>query len=790
MSTLSDRNNNPLNIRTSGDDWKGASGSNAGFVKFNNPEYGVRAGALNLYASQEKHGNNSVRDIITRWAPPSENDTEAYVQRVSNDLGVSPDDNLGSLRDNPDVTTDLLSSMAKHEGATVGSDGKYTQDVIENGVAMANGKPASEVDFANQNTDFAAAGFTPEADSSSDAIKTTEANEIKKIGRAEQQLTSGTNWMSTVDSPTYRWTLYIVNNEIWNDPNLIGDNDSSLTNNKAFIIAKQGVDSEFSVDNFMSLAAMTPGQKHGNATPGIIQFDLFENLGFSFIDKILSAGKQLGKPSNLYSQNFLLKLEFLGRNQVNNRSVKFPGVYLYPVKFNQIRSTTGPEGTRYNIIAWSALKHAQTEGVTDSDITVSAITTIGDFIKGLEKEYNDGITDLMAPSPPAPYTPPPKEIKIVFDTSAYYRGGSTQNDLRDFNLESKPFGSTADASSSTRYSQDGPGSEGKNIYTIERETNIAMAIQKTIENNCYAWDKWVDEAHKKNMVPHIVVESRTEYPPHTKKSNYGHVEPTLVIYTIKISINKTTYQASLADGDEALSDQTKQVKRFKTLGIEKSYSFMYTGLNTEVINYQIDIQNLYFVLDEPGAGLYVNGTDAEGKQQFAPTTITDSIFLSDIKQAGGSETYFNQVVGGVAKNESGEGQQSNEINTSAQSTIARRMQKMAKREYDAINFTMEIKGDPHWMGNMQAIVKGKLETPDYAKQDALITFIQFNPNADRLLTEQIKGEVDPISTGVYKLTTVESRFQGGRFTQTLNGYKDVNSNTSLLINQILELSGD
>ena len=185
MSTLSDRNNNPLNIRTSGDDWKGASGSNAGFVKFNNPEYGVRAGALNLYASQEKHGNNSVRDIITRWAPPSENDTEAYVQRVSNDLGVSPDDNLGSLRDNPDVTTDLLSSMAKHEGATVGSDGKYTQDVIENGVAMANGKPASEVDFANQNTDFAAAGFTPEADSSSDAIKTTEANEIKKIGRAD-----------------------------------------------------------------------------------------------------------------------------------------------------------------------------------------------------------------------------------------------------------------------------------------------------------------------------------------------------------------------------------------------------------------------------------------------------------------------------------------------------------------------------------------------------------------------------------------------------------------------------
>ena len=102
---------------------------------------------------------------------------------------------------------------------------------------------------------------------------------------------------------------------------------------------------------------------------------------------------------------------------------------------------------------------------------------------------------------------------------------------------------------------------------------------------------------------------------------------------------------------------------------------------------------------------------------------------------------------------------------------------------------MEIKGDPHWMGNMQAVIKGKLASIDHAKQDALITFLQFNPNANKLLEEQIKGEIDPISTGVYKLISIESRFHGGRFTQTLNGFKDVNSNTALLLPRILELSG-
>ena len=90
---------------------------------------------------------------------------------------------------------------------------------------------------------------------------------------------------------------------------------------------------------------------------------------------------------------------------------------------------------------------------------------------------------------------------------------------------------------------------------------------------------------------------------------------------------------------------------------------------------------------------------------------------------------------------------------------------------------------------MQAIIKGKLETPDYSKRDALISFVQWNPNVDKLLTEQIKGQLDVISSGVYKLTSIESKFQGGKFTQTLKGYKDVTTNTALVLGRLIELSG-
>lgn len=795
----SDRNNNPLNIRESNDNWQGAGKPDGGFETFSNPEYGVRASAKNLYTSQEKHGNNSVSDIITRWAPPSENDTEAYIQGVSDDLGVSPDADLGSLRDNPQLTADLIKSMADMEGASTGANGKYTDEVIASGVAMANGKSESEITFAEQPTDFDDSQYGYEQASGVDELYTenVEVADVQKtIDLTQLDNTVTPNWLSTVDSPTYRWTLYLVNNTIWDNPNLIGNDDAALNNSQAFIIAKQGAESEFSVDNFLSLARITPGQRHGNTTPGVIQFDLFESLGFTFMDKVLTAGKALGKPANLYSQNFILKLEFLGRDPVTSASVPFPGVFLYPVKFNQIRSTTGPEGTRYNIIAWSNLKHAQTESVTHTDVTVENFTTIQEYASAVETSVNQSEIDAMSVEAKQLSLIPPRQIKIIFDPNSAL--GQPRDDdrkidgnhLRSFNLAVKAWAGTTDTASSNRTGAN-PHDADTNVTTIERETGIGPQLAQDIKNNCPAWDEWVLEATKYGYTPNIVVDPVISYPEIKQNHQfYGNVEPVLITYIIKINMNRTTFPGSISEGNENLVDPEYQVNRFKTLAIEKSYSYLYTGVNTEVINFQLDVQNLFFVIDQPGSGTFVAGRTSEGKQQFSPAEISDSLFLSDIKQSSVELGYFNPVLGGVAKADSGPEAQVNEYTYSTNSAVARRLQDMAKREYDSLNFTMEIKGDPHWMGNMQATILGKLKTPDYSVQDGLITFLQFNPNADKLLQEQVKGEIDPISTGVYKLTSVESRFQNGRFTQQLNGIKDVNSNTALLLPKIIELSGE
>lgn len=88
------------------------TGGPTGFAKFDTPEAGMAAADANL-AGYAKHGINTLSDAISRWAPPSENDTAAYIARVAKDTGIDPNAKL-NLSD-PAVRRQMLTSMAKVE---------------------------------------------------------------------------------------------------------------------------------------------------------------------------------------------------------------------------------------------------------------------------------------------------------------------------------------------------------------------------------------------------------------------------------------------------------------------------------------------------------------------------------------------------------------------------------------------------------------------------------------------------------------------------------------------------
>lgn len=78
------RNNNPLNIRR-GSNWLGLSKhqTDPSFCQFDSITYGLRAGLIIIRTYMHRYNLNTIHGIVSRWAPPSENDTDAYMKSVS-----------------------------------------------------------------------------------------------------------------------------------------------------------------------------------------------------------------------------------------------------------------------------------------------------------------------------------------------------------------------------------------------------------------------------------------------------------------------------------------------------------------------------------------------------------------------------------------------------------------------------------------------------------------------------------------------------------------------------------
>ena len=115
------RNNNPLNIRRTGDQWRGLRQrqDDPAFCQFTTMAYGWRAALLLLTRTYYRNYRlSTIRAIVSRWAPPSENDTETYIRRVSDYTGYPDNMPLGVPCDHPDRWMQLALAMARVECGT------------------------------------------------------------------------------------------------------------------------------------------------------------------------------------------------------------------------------------------------------------------------------------------------------------------------------------------------------------------------------------------------------------------------------------------------------------------------------------------------------------------------------------------------------------------------------------------------------------------------------------------------------------------------------------------------
>ena len=116
-SPMGMRYNNPGNLRPGGRE-----------AHYPTMQAGVLAALNNLIAYQHLHGLHTIRGIITRWSPPSENDTAAYIQYVSSHTGIGPDQWISAT----DARTayNILMAIFANENAGQTPDASLVHSVV------------------------------------------------------------------------------------------------------------------------------------------------------------------------------------------------------------------------------------------------------------------------------------------------------------------------------------------------------------------------------------------------------------------------------------------------------------------------------------------------------------------------------------------------------------------------------------------------------------------------------------------------------------------------------------
>lgn len=136
------RNRNPGNIDFNPrNDWQGQIGKEPGgrFAIFDTPENGIRALGKLLINYRGKDGMpgvggkgiDTVLETISRWAPSSENDTQAYASAVAKRLDVRPTDPINIKE--PATLRGIVVGIIVHENG----DNPYPDLVIDEGVRRA-----------------------------------------------------------------------------------------------------------------------------------------------------------------------------------------------------------------------------------------------------------------------------------------------------------------------------------------------------------------------------------------------------------------------------------------------------------------------------------------------------------------------------------------------------------------------------------------------------------------------------------------------------------------------------
>ena len=612
------------------------------------------------------------------------------------------------------------------------------------------------------------------------------------------------NWCSTVDSPTYKLTWYIVSNKVFNNPKLLDNIPDKYTNNatdnmavsksEAVVIAASGETSEYSLENLVLQSRISPGSSTGNTTTGAFQFDIYEPGGFLLMNRILSLSHAFNF-GNIQSAKYVLKVQFVGRTVESSTPIAFPGTFYYPMMLSTINASSGPEGSQYNIVAANVHKIAVAASKIVTDIKVTNVKNVQSLLDNLETALNAHEKNIRKLQVTESDLVNSKYWKIKVDpTFEKYLSKYVKPSQVDMpGTGHKASGWTADSAQYILH---------KNQNVVTYLTNILTKQVPEFYNNFQA----TGSANKKNTgeinntlsgegnrASEISATYSNEFIKITPSVNYtDEIDPYTntnqeeVVLTIALHTSHTNPQTDVKKQQEATIKASYQSRRFELLPIYKAYNFLFSGSNSEVLDFNLNFNQMFYLTRDPSEGVNLPNSDNENAGNAgAVTKVTKTVYvpkyLSNTTISSATAiTQLENIAYVIKVPESTSQSNADEPNA----VVAVDQAEINAASHDFIMFDITIKGDPYWLGTPgSSVTAAKGSTLiDSLDEDSLIAFINYLPDNGK---SNGARQLDIAASGIYKILEVESKFQLGKFTQSLKGMRDRNSSTDLIKTKLL-----
>ena len=563
---------------------------------------------------------------------------------------------------------------------------------------------------------------------------------------------------------------------------------------------------DFYIDDF-SITNLQPGKGTGSANAITnMKFKIIEPNGISFLDNLYSACEQyVGKKQNYASQTYLMVIRFYGYDEKGNlvkvdngttdvRTDKNALVEKYiPFQFTKIGFRVANNLTEYTceaVVPGNNQASGQSRGIIPYNTELQA-ETIGGLFGGKasynEQQQQDGREQIATesaqdgpgnnPAPPKANAAPKKTItgglvdalnqieldlvkagtftypdqyEVIFPDPVISNAKTQPPGVVDKSKTGQPNPTTAGQAKNPAQNSMNPNSQTKPSVA---GMSIIQFIDQAVKTSSYIYEQQIlqynnesNQPIKNGAAPQLISWYRIgvqalplQYDP--KRNDYSY---------------KMTYSINPYLVNDVKSDFFNQ-SPFR--GTHKKYSYWFTGENTEVLDYQQDFNNLYYVV--------VNGN----------TPPKNGPILDYRELAKRSYQTRSQ------ESDQGQDGKVNEPAANAATSLY--------SPADLARVKLSIVGDPAWIaqGEIWRNIRSFSYTPffpdgtiNYEIQEPLFE-IAWNKPVDYSLTTGLMNpnqrtnganQIETLANGpsqsyIYRAVSVTSSFKQGKFTQDLEG---------------------